>query len=48
MPTPPINIRLRHNPAFAAQSHGWCYLACKFERVFAKRNYVDYRDGKRK
>ena len=27
MPNPPLTIRLRHSPAFAAQSHGWCYLA---------------------
>jgi N-glycosylase/DNA lyase len=27
MPTPRLVIRLRHSPAFAAQSHGWCYLA---------------------
>ena len=27
MPTPPLTIRLRHSPAFAAQSHGWCRLA---------------------
>ena len=27
MPTPPLVIRLRHSPAFAAQSHGWCRLA---------------------
>jgi hypothetical protein len=27
MPTPPLTIRLRHSPAFAAQSHGWRYLA---------------------
>ena len=27
MPTPPLIIRLRHSPAFAAQSHGWCRLA---------------------
>ena len=22
----PLTIRLRHSPAFAARSHGWCYL----------------------
>ena len=27
MPTPSLTIRLRHSPAFAAQSHGWCRLA---------------------
>lgn len=27
MPNVPLTIRLRHSPAFAAQSHGWCYLA---------------------
>ena len=27
MPNPPLTIRLRHSPAFAAQSHGWCRLA---------------------
>ena len=27
MPTPPLTIRLRHSPAFAARSHGWCRLA---------------------
>ena len=27
MPTPSLVIRLRHSPAFAAQSHGWCRLA---------------------
>jgi N-glycosylase/DNA lyase len=27
MPNPTLTIRLRHSPAFAAQSHGWCYLA---------------------
>ena len=27
MPTLPFTIRLRHSPTFAAQSHGWCYLA---------------------
>jgi hypothetical protein len=26
MPTPTLVIRLRHSPAFAVQSHGWCYL----------------------
>ena len=33
----------------AAKRYGhwgrYCYLAYKFERVFARRNYVDYRDG---
>jgi hypothetical protein len=27
MPNPFLTIRLRHCPAFAAQSHGWCYLS---------------------
>jgi hypothetical protein len=27
MPNPPLTIRLRHSPAFVAQSHGWCRLA---------------------
>jgi N-glycosylase/DNA lyase len=27
MPNPSLTIRLRHNPSFAAQSHGWCRLA---------------------
>jgi hypothetical protein len=27
MPTPSLVIRLRHSPAFAAKSHGWCRLA---------------------
>jgi 3-methyladenine DNA glycosylase/8-oxoguanine DNA glycosylase len=27
MPLSPLTIRLRHSPAFAARSHGWCYLA---------------------
>lgn len=27
MPNPPLTIRLRHSPSFAAQSHGWCRLA---------------------
>ncbi len=27
MPNSPLTIRLRHSPAFAAQSHGWCHLA---------------------
>ena len=27
MPHPPLTIRLRHSPAFAARAHGWCYLA---------------------
>ena len=27
MPSPPLVIRLRHSPAFAARSHGWCYLS---------------------
>ena len=26
MPNPPLTIRLRHSPAFAAQSHGWGYI----------------------
>ena len=26
----------------------YCYLAYKFERVFVKRNYVDYEDGRRR
>ena len=27
MPNPLLTIRLRHNPAFTARSHGWCRLA---------------------
>ncbi len=27
MPNSPITIRLRHSPGFAAECHGWCYLA---------------------
>ena len=27
MPTSPIITRLRHSPGFAAECHGWCYLA---------------------
>lgn len=27
MSSPPLTIRLRHNPAFTAHSHGWGYLA---------------------
>jgi 3-methyladenine DNA glycosylase/8-oxoguanine DNA glycosylase len=36
----------------AAKRYGhwgrWCYLAYKFERVFVKKNYVDYVDGNRR
>jgi hypothetical protein len=36
----------------AAKRYGhwgrYAYLAYKFERVFVRRNYVDYKDGERR